>query len=156
MVIIQPVIQESEELELIKILFQEYSSGLNEDLCFQCFDKELQNPLKKYGEPKGAVFIAFTDNKPAGCIALQPLKKEGVCEMKRLYVRDEFRKQGIADQLVSALLLKAKEKGYNKMVLDTLERLQPAIQLYVKHGFQNTSAYYSNPLPGVVYMEKDL
>ena len=156
MIKIQPVTQESLELELIKILFGEYSAGLNENLCFQSFDEELQNPLKKYGEPKGALFIAFCNNEPAGCIALQPLQENSVCEMKRLYVRERFRKLGLADKLVNILLEIAKEKGYKKMVLDTLERLQPAIKLYLKHGFNNTSAYYSNPLPGVVYMEKDL
>jgi len=156
MLTIQQVTQESQDLELIKVLFQEYAAGLNEDLCFQSFDEELKNPLKKYGRPKGALFIVYSDNQAAGCIAIQPLKEDGVCEMKRLYVREGFRKLGIADQLVTILLQKAKELGYKKMVLDTLERLQPAIQLYLKHRFKNTSAYYQNPIRGVVYMEKEL
>jgi putative acetyltransferase len=156
MISIRQVHQESQELDMIKMLFKEYSDGLNENLCFQRFDDELNDPLKKYGEPAGAVFIAYHKGKPAGCIALQALKEAGVCEMKRLYVRQDFRRLQIADLLVQTLLEKAKALGYTKMVLDTLERLQPAIKLYEKHGFHNTSAYYENPLSGVVYMEREL
>lgn len=155
MVTIRHVTRSGEEMESVKDLFRKYSAGLNENLCFQSFDNELENPLKKYGEPKGCLLLAYWNNEAAGCIALQPLQ-EGVCEMKRLYVRPEFRGKGIAEELVKVLLQEAKEKGYNKMVLDTLERLQPAIRLYRKYGFADTSAYYENPLKNVVYMEKEL
>ncbi len=114
------------------------------------------SPLKKYGKPYGSLILAYWNNEPAGCIALQRLKEEGVCEMKRLYVTPIYRKHGIGDELIKELLKEAKKKGYKKMVLDTLKRLQPAIKRYIKHGFVNTSAYYSNPLQGVVYMEKFL
>jgi ribosomal protein S18 acetylase RimI-like enzyme len=125
-------------------------------LCFQSFDEELENPLKKYGEPKGCLLLAFWNNEAAGCIALQPLKQKGVCEMKRLFVRNEYRNKGIGDELINELLKEATKKGYQKMVLDTLERLQPARRLYIKYGFVNTSPYYENPLADVVYMEKSL
>ena len=155
MLIIKPVLQQGPDLDTIKLLFEEYSKGLDENLCFQSFDKELDDPLYKYSPPKGALFLAFFNEKPAGCIAIQPLD-EGVCEMKRLYVRESFRKLGIADELVIFSLKKATEIGYKTMVLDTLERLQPALKLYLKHEFVVTDAYYQNPLPGVVYMKKTL
>lgn len=156
MLALQHVTTNGEGLNIIRTLFGEYSKGLNENLCFQSFDEELQDPLKKYGEPKGSLLLALWNMEPAGCGALQPIYENGVCEMKRLYVRHNHRKHGIGGELVKVLLTEAKEKGYNKMVLDTLERLQPAIKLYEKYGFKNTSAYYKNPLPGVVYMEKML
>ena len=143
-------------MNLIRKLFREYSEELNENLCFQSFDEELKNPLKKYGPPAGSLMIAYWNNEVAGCIALQPLAEQGVCEMKRLYVRPPYRKHGIGDELIKLILQEATQKGYTKMVLDTLERLQSAIRLYVKHGFENASAYYQNPLPGVVYMQKML
>jgi putative acetyltransferase len=149
-------IEDENKLNVVRTLFKEYLEELNENLCFQNTDEELVNPLKKYGPPRGSLFAAYVNNEPAGCIALQPLKQDGVCEMKRLYVRPAHRKHNIADALVEELLADAKEKGYKVMVLDTLERLQPAIRLYLKHGFVNTSAYYVNPLPNVVYMEKTL
>jgi putative acetyltransferase len=156
MLFIQPVLQAGPDLDTIKLLFKEYIEELDENLGFQSFDKELENPLLKYGALKGALFLAFFNEKPAACIALQPLEDEGVCEMKRLFVRQPFRKFGIADELVTILLKEAKAMDYKRMVLDTLERLQPAIKLYLKHGFSITSAYYQNPLPGVVFMEKTL
>ena len=143
-------------VDFIKELFKEYVDELDEDLQFQQLDDEMEDPLKKYGPPGGSLILAYKDNEVAGCVALQPLEEEGVCEMKRLYVKPEFREHGIGDQLIIAILKDAVDLGYSKMVLDTLERLKPAIRLYEKHGFINTSAYYENPLPTVVYMQKDL
>jgi len=156
MLSIHTITEESRELEIVRTLFLEYADELNENLCFQSFDDELVNPLKKYGLPNGSLLLAYWNQQPAACIALQPLEQPGVCEMKRLYVRPQYRKLGIADELIKALLTEAQRIGYKKMVLDTLEKLQPAIKLYTKFGFSNTSAYYQNPLPNVVYMEKPL
>ena len=148
-----------EDLDNALILFKEYFEELNENLCFQNFDAELKDPLKKYGPASGCLFVAYVKNTPAGCIAFQSIKTldaddTKLCEMKRLYVRPSYRKNKIGDELVKLLLSEAKSKGYKKMVLDTLERLQPAINLYRRYGFNNTTAYYDNPLPGVVYMER--
>lgn len=145
---------EGEQMDTVRTLFREYETELNEDLCFQSFEEELKDPLKKYGAPKGVLYVAKWDHEVAGCIALMPLQEKGVCEMKRLYVRPAFRKHKIGKALVEQLLKDAKSIGYTKMKLDTLQKLQPAIQLYQKYGFTETTAYYQNPLPQVVYMEK--
>lgn len=152
---ITKISEESAALETVRQLFLEYAEELQENLCFQSFDEEVKNPLKKYGLPMGALFIAYWNDEPVGCIALQPLKEEGVCEMKRLYVKPAFRKYGIGKALVEALLKASHELGYTSMRLDTLERLQPAIKLYEQYGFKVINAYYENPLPGVVYMERE-
>jgi GNAT superfamily N-acetyltransferase len=153
---IQKVATQGPALESIKILFNAYLQELNEDLCFQSFDSEIDNPLYKYSAPTGALFIATYNATPVGCIALQPLQDAGTCEMKRLYVDPEYRKFGIGDALVKALLQEAKTMDYILMKLDTLERLQAAIKLYQKFGFETVNAYYDNPLPGVVFMQKEL
>jgi len=152
------VLEEGIEMNQIRELFREYQQALGEDLCFQSFEAELENPLKKYVLNKGAIILAYHENEVCGCIALQSLadKDEGVCEMKRLYVRPAFRKLGIGRLLVDKLLEVAREKGYKKMKLDTLKRLGPAIDLYITYGFVTTQPYYANPLGDVVYMEKDL
>ena len=155
MLTLKHITQESADLETARHLFKEYSIELGVDLCFQSFDEELKNPLKKYGAPKGSLVLAFWDGKPVGTAALQEIE-QGVCEMKRLYVQAEYRKFGIGEQLVDAILKDAKLLGYQIMKLDTLERLKPAIALYLKYGFVITTAYYDNPLPEVVYMEKQL
>jgi GNAT superfamily N-acetyltransferase len=153
---IQKVTTEGPVLESIKSLFKAYLLELNEDLCFQSFDSEIDNPLYKYSAPVGALFIAYHNATPVGCIALQPLQETQTCEMKRLYVVPEYRKLKIGDALVQALLLEAKTLGYLTMKLDTLDRLQAALKLYLKYGFETVTAYYDNPLPGVVYMQKEL
>lgn len=153
---IKHITAESAELEIARHLFKEYSDELAVDLCFQSFDAELQNPLKKYGPPKGSLLLAYYNEEAVGCVALQQLPEEYACEMKRLYVQPAFRKYKIGDALVAAIINEAKRLGYAKMKLDTLERLQAAIHLYLKHGFEITTAYYHNPLPEVVYMEKKL
>lgn len=132
-------------------LFTAYVQELNEDLCFQNLEAELQNPLAKYT----AVYMAMHGQQAVGCIALLPLSHT-TCEMKRLYIQPTHRKHGIAKCLVAQLLLQARNQGYTTMVLDTLQRLQPAIQLYTQLGFSITHPYYHNPLPHVVYMSKPL
>ncbi len=153
---IQKISPDSAALETVRQLFLEYADELQENLCFQSFDAEVKDPMKKYGPPKGALFVAYWNESPAGCIALQALKEEGVCEMKRLYVKPAFRKYGIGRALVEQLLEASHQLGYTSMRLDTLERLQPAIKLYEQYGFKVINAYYENPLPGVVYMESSL
>lgn len=143
-------------LDAIRELFREYEAELGENLCFQGFDEEMNDPLVKYAAPGGAIILALVDGKAAGCIALYQLKTEGDCEMKRLYVRPAFRKHKIGEELVAELLAAAIQKGYRVMKLDTLEKLQPAIRLYKKFDFSETTAYYENPLQGVVYMERQL
>jgi GNAT superfamily N-acetyltransferase len=156
MLSIKHITQHDADLETARHLFKEYADELAVDLCFQSFDEELQNPLKKYGAPSGSLIMAFWNGEPVGTVALQALEEEGVCEMKRLFVQSPFRKFGIGEALVKAILIEAQKLGYAKMKLDTLERLKPAIALYLKHGFIITTAYYHNPLSEVVYMECNL
>ena len=153
---IKHIIEEGKELDVIRDLFREYEKELNENICFQSFDEELKDPLKKYGPPSGDLVLAYWEDEIAGCVALTKLKDAGACEMKRLYVRPSFRENKIGRLLVEDLLSSAKEKNYKKMRLDPFLKLQAAVHLYQKFGFENISAYYNNPLPGVVYMEKQL
>lgn len=169
---IQLITTEGYNMDAIRTLFREYETELNEDLCFQSFEAELKNPLQKYGPPQGVLYIAKWNNEVAGCIALMPLGERIsttlnagahastslsiACEMKRLYVRPAYRKHKIGKALVEQLIAAAKRLGYTKMKLDTLQKLQPAIQLYQQFGFIETTAYYHNPLPAVVYMEKEI
>lgn len=148
--------REDERLAVVIRLFSQYLAELGEQLGFQQVDKELDNPINKYGPPKGALLLAYINGQPAGCVALQPLPGPGVCEMKRLYVLPEFRRFKLGRTLAEAILQQASDMGYVCMKLDTLERLRPAVVLYQSLGFTETAAYYHNPLIGVVYMEKML
>lgn len=153
---IVPIGEESPALDIIRGLFRAYEQELDENLCFQSFEAEVKDPLKKYGPPAGTLLLAYWEQEVAGCIALTTMPDPAACEMKRLYVKPAFRKYGIGKQLAQELLKIAAEKGYSAMRLDTLEKLQAAIRLYEQLGFERINAYYHNPLPGVVYMEKKL
>jgi GNAT superfamily N-acetyltransferase len=144
------------ELEAAIDMFREYRDELNENINFQDFEKELSYPLAKYGPPDGVLLIALYNGSPAGCIALHALSGNEICEMKRLYVRPAFRSCHLGKKLCKALIEKAKKLNYKTMVLDTLERLKPAIALYKNLSFIETEPYYYNPLGGVIYMKKDL
>ena len=137
-------------------LFREYEAWLGLDLCFQGFEEELKNLPGKYAEPSGRLFLASVDEKTAGCIALRKLE-EDVCEMKRLYVRDEFRGLGLGKTLIEKLIGEARLIGYKKMRLDTLpDKMAPAVRLYAAYGFRKIPAYYHNPYGATFFMELDL
>ena len=143
------------EIEEIRILFREYETFLNVDLCFQGFEEELAGLPGKYTSPLGALLIAVGRTGAAGCVALRKLE-EGICEMKRLYVRPAFRGLGLGRKLAIRVVNTAIESGYSTMRLDTLDRLKSAMKLYESMGFRERDTYYENPLPGVVYWELDL
>src|SRR5688572_13015846 len=100
---IKHIIEEGRELDIVRDLFREYEKELDEDICFQSFEEELQKPLKKYGLPQGDLMLAYWNDEVAGCIALTKMKEAGACEMKRLYVRPGFRKNKIGRLLIEEL-----------------------------------------------------
>lgn len=146
----------------IKSLFTEYTEYLVENdvefkkyLEIQKYDNEIENPEDKYGMPWGRLYIAFYENQVAGCIALRKLN-DTQCEMKRLYVKPEFRNKGIAKMLVEKVISDSKEIGYSSMLLDTLPFLQTAIKMYKKIGFYEIGCYNDSPLDNTIYMKLDL
>jgi len=156
MILIKQIDEEGEALNGVRQMFVDYQKELDADLCFQSFNQELAQPLKKYGAPKGKLLVAYYQDEMVGCVALTPMQHADICEMKRLYVKPAFRKLAIGKMLVQEIIAEAKKLGYQKMRLDTLKKLQPAIALYEAFGFQRRSAYYHNPLNDVVFMEMEL
>jgi putative acetyltransferase len=144
-----------ENLKFIKTFFKEYANSLDFDLDFQDFDKELANFPGDYAPPKGCLLLARDEDKLAGCVALRELS-EGVCEMKRLYVKPQFRGLGIGRALTEAIIQEAHKIGYNRMRLDTAPSMKAARMLYASLGFKEISPYRYNPLEGAVFMELTL
>ncbi|SNT74150.1 Acetyltransferase (GNAT) family protein [Amphiplicatus metriothermophilus] len=135
------------DFRMLTEMLREYAEELGVDLCFQNFAAELADPAGVYE----AALLAGADDAPAGCVALKRLDARR-CEMKRLYVRPAFRGTGLGRRLAEAIIAEARAKGFAEMVLDTLERLKPAVAMYESMGFARAQAYYDNPEPDVVYM----
>jgi epoxyqueuosine reductase len=143
------------DVEQAKTLLLEYADSLGFDLSFQDFDGELRILPGDYAHPKGCLLLATYGGRITGCAALRPLE-EGICEMKRLYVRPEFRGLGIGRALAEAIIKQARELGYSRMRLDTVPSMETARALYVSLGFEPTDSYRYNPIEGAVFMELKL
>lgn len=144
------------DLEAARRLFRAYVEALDFDLDFQDMERELKALPGPYAPPEGTILLAEVEGTPVGVVALQPLDEDGVCEMKRLYVRPTHRGRGIGRALGHELLNVARELGYEVMRLDTVASMTAARHLYRSLGFEERSAYYDNPLDDVVYMERSL
>ena len=139
-----------------RALFREYETWLGMDLCFQNFEQEVAELPGKYAPPSGRLYLAYVDNQLAGCIAMRAIG-DGVCEMKRLFVRDGFRGARVGVRLIERLIDEARSEGYKQMRLDTFPpKMGKAVGLYESHGFRTIPPYYNNPHEGVLFMELDL
>ncbi len=142
------------DLDQVRALFREYERWLDYDLCFQGFEAELAGLPGRYAPPSGRLLLADHGGKLAGCVGLRALD-EGVCEMKRLYVRDFAKRKGLGRELAHRVVGEARAIGYGAMRLDTLriDKMRPASALYESMGFRDIEPYYDNPLPETRYME---
>jgi len=137
-------------------LFLEYAQSLGFSLCFQNFDKELAGLPGEYSPPEGCLLLAECDGQLAGCIALHQIEPD-VCEMRRLYLRPQFRGKGLGRVLADRIITEARQIGYHRMRLDTVEPvMKDAVAMCRKLGFQEISPYCANPIAGALYMELQL
>ena len=136
-------------------LFNEYANSLDISLDFQNFQEELNIIHSMYGSPTGCLLLVYESDTPIACAAYRKIE-EGICELKRMYIKPQFRRRQIGQTLLDKLSNKARMNGYQLMRLDTLDTMLPALHLYRKNGFYEIPAYCHNPNEGVVYMEMAL
>jgi len=141
-------IQPAADLGDVRALFLEYANSLGVDLSFQNFDEELASLPGDY-DP---ILLGYWNGALAGCVTMHPYG-DGVCEMKRLYVRPELRAYGIGRALALRIIDEARRRGYRAMRLDTLPSMQGAMRLYESLGFVDIEAYRYNPIEGSRFME---
>ena len=147
------------QLEATREIFREYAGSLGIDLCFQNFEAELRELPGGYAEPAGCLLLALVDGELAGCGAFRALPEAddaNACEMKRLYVRPAFRRFGLGRLIAQALMDEARRCGYSAVLLDTLDDMEAARELYASLGFEETAPYYYNPIPGAHYLKARL
>lgn len=146
----------------VKALFNEYTQMLidgdnsfKDYLELQKYDHELEDLEDKYGLPYGRLYLVFYDGDLAGCIGLRKLDNEN-CEMKRLYVKPQFRGKKIASFLVKHIIEEARKIGYKHILLDTLPFLETAINMYKNYGFYEIESYNNSPMDNLIYLKYDL
>ena len=143
------------DIQQIKLLFEEYAALLDFDLSFQNFEEELANLPGDYALPEGCLLLAWWDDQIAGCVALRKINQD-CCEMKRLYVRPQFRRLEIGKTLAREIIEEAKKIGYTWMRLDTVPSMKRARALYESLGFKRIPPYRHNPIAGAVFLELKL
>jgi putative acetyltransferase len=146
-------------LDQTRAIFRDYAASLNIDLRFQNFDAELLELPGDYAAPHGHLLLAFVGDALAGCGAFRQIGDvdyANACEMKRLYVRPNFRSLGLGRLLAQALFDEAKRGGYSVMLLDTLDDMEAARSLYASLGFSEIPPYYFNPIAGAHYLKAEL
>lgn len=151
-----------EQADILK-LFKEYTDFLVEGdrkfaayLEIQNYDEEIKDLTVKYGMPNGRLYIARYDGKVAGCVAMKRHDDENAGELKRLYVRPEFRGKHIARVLSEKILEDAKTEGYEAVYLDTLPFLTAAQGLYKSMGFKVCPPYNDDPMGCSIFMYKEI
>jgi ribosomal protein S18 acetylase RimI-like enzyme len=141
------------DIEKTKDLIKEYLVWVDKDLSFQNIDQELASFPEKYEEPDGSFFTAKDGDAVIGCIGLRKLEI-GICEIKRLYIKDTYKGMRLGKKLIKVIIEEAKEKGYIKMRLDTLPKMKAAQKLYKDFGFYQIGQYENHPVEGTIFMEK--
>ncbi|MBC2776246.1 GNAT family N-acetyltransferase [Parasphingopyxis sp. GrpM-11] len=141
------------DIATIAELFRAYAASLDVDLDYQDFASELAGLPGAYSRPRGALLLAETEaGTPSGCAALRPLRDEGCCEMKRLYVVPESRGTGLGRNLMAHIVETARTIGYREMRLDTLSSMVAAQAMYRDAGFKPCEPYYAGAPPGTVFL----
>ena len=140
------------QLAQVRMLFEEYAAQLGHDLAFQRFSEELESLPGRYAPPAGRLLLGEAGGELVGCVGLRR-QAGGICEMKRLYVRERFRGHGYGRALAVAVIDAARQIGYERMRLDTLASMHVPRELYYSLGFVDVPPYYDNPIPGAVFLE---
>ena len=150
-------VQTEEQLQAVRVMFQEYHSELPPQIRTVCFAQEVESLPGKYAPPHGALLLATIAGQSAGCVGLRPFPGlEGACEMKRLYVRPEFRGEKLGVLLMQQIISEARSRGYRRLRLDTHPpSMQSAVALYRRFNFAVVTDV-TDPVPELMYMELKL
>ena len=145
--------------EELRPLYREYEEMLlaadptfGKSLDQQNYAEEIDRLEEIYGLPRGRFYLLYVDGAVAGCVGMKPLD-EAHAELKRLYVRPQYRGKKRGEYLTRRILSDAKQEGYSYVRLDTLPPLASAMEIYKRVGFYEIPAYYDCPIPDTIFLE---
>ena len=160
-------VENGEQLEQVRILWREFAdllkSRLNEYVDRPSFRKymknyedEVANRLPgRFGSPKGCLLLAMYQSETVGCVGLMDLG-DRICEMRRLYVKPQYRKSGIGKILSKAIIEQGRNMGYTSMRLNTNKKMVGAEELYRSLGFKDIVPYENFEVDNMVFLELKL
>lgn len=131
----------------VERLISDYLAGLPFTIDFQDLERELADLPNEYGPPGGAALLAWRGDEAVGLAAVRRFDERDA-ELKRMYVEPGARGLGLGERLAAAAIDEARRLGYRRLLLDTVDSMQPAIAIYRRLGFAEVEAYRHNPLPG--------
>ncbi|HEX6426780.1 MAG TPA: GNAT family N-acetyltransferase [Niastella sp.] len=138
-----------------KQLFLQYIQSLDFKLTFQDVDRELEEIAVEYNAPAGALLLAYDGEKAIACAGVRKIDSS-TAELKRMFVDPAYRGRQLGQQLLQMALEAAKQLRYSSIRLDTVPNMRSAIKLYESAGFRQIDPYRFNPMPGAIFMEKEL
>jgi ribosomal protein S18 acetylase RimI-like enzyme len=142
----------AEYLIWLRLRYQDQKWMIDQVATAQSLDDELNDLSSRYSMPFGVAFVAEVDDALAGAGAWRR-QANGICEMKRVFIRDAFKGLGAGRKLCEAIMQSAREHGYTLMRLDTGKRMTEAQDLYRKLGFSSCQPYQDYPPNILVNME---
>jgi putative acetyltransferase len=156
-----------DDIEEVRCLFFEYAESLGWDLSSGRLGDEIKHLPGPYAPPAGALLLASVDGPVAGVLGLQPVPEDARAsdigaerfgELKRLFVRPDYRRMGVARALMDRSAAEARERGYDSLVLTTSAEMMPLAQhLYDELGYCPTVPYRTDmPYPGIRWLRLDL
>jgi GNAT superfamily N-acetyltransferase len=138
-----------------KQLFLQYIKSLHFELSFQDVDRELEEIHLEYNTPTGVLLLVYNGDKAIACAGVRKIDNN-ISELKRMFVDPAYRGHQLGQQLLQMSLEEARLLGYQAIRLDTVPEMQSAIKLYMAAGFYPIEPYRFNPMPGAIFMEKEL
>lgn len=138
-----------------KQLFLQYIQSLDFELNFQDVDRELQEIAVEYNSPTGALLLVYDGDRAIACAGIRRIDSQ-IAELKRMFVDPAYRGRQLGPQLLQMAIEEARNLGYRSIRLDTVPTMHAAIKLYRSVGFREIAPYRFNPIPGALFMEKEL
>ena len=149
------IVKGTKEHDIARKLIEEYAGSLAFSLDFQNIDKELKHLSRFYGPPFGLIIMAKYDDEFVGVACLRDLGNF-VTEIRRMYVKPNYRGKGLGRKILDKLVYEAKRLNIRFLRLDTVPEMESAMHLFISKGFYEIEDYGSNPLDGVRFMELKL